>query len=570
MNRSQWSFLFALPHWQWILAGWMLAGVLLVLAIPLNLGGHVERVARIFLNLNPRDLLGQGGLSFLVVLLVGGLIGAALYALAAALAAWQPRPGQVPSGRWSWLRYALPMLVVWTIYLLAFYPAMLSPDSTHVWLQVQTGVFDNAHPLVYLVMVWLLTRLWNTPTIVAVAQIVSLSLLAAWALGLLRRRGLPEWAAWLVALIFALAPGNGAMVVTLWKDIPYGMAMLAFSLLVLRISLDPRGMLAKRSTGLLLGLSAAMVGLLRYNGLVIAPLVFLALGIIYRRQWRVFAAAMAVFVMGWWLVETPLDRALEVKRTSAVSGSLAMHHIAAHLHYDTPVSEADRATLERIMPLEEWRYYCYMANPVLFNPARDQQAMLDSLPDLNWVALRMALENPTVDINQAFCAGSIVYRVLQPYDGYLYGAAIAPDGTGGGTYVDPNTFGIVEAPVLPGLNRWLIHTFERTRNGPFSWLIWRPAFYLYLFLFCGAVFAMRAHTWRAGLFLLPGAVHSAVLFAVSISQAFRYQYPIYLLALFSLALLFLPCASAPAELMEARPSPAPLSPPDRPGRTSAA
>lgn len=550
-NGRKWLDLFARPHWQWILLGWLAAGVLLVMAIPLNLGGHVERVAKIFLNLNPKDLLGQGGVSFLIVLLAGGIIGVGLYVLASLLAAWQPAPGpmprRAPARRWSWLVYTLPMLLTWTIYLLAFYPAMLSPDSTHVWLQVQTGVFDNAHPLVYLIAVWLLTRVWNSPTMIAVVQIVLLSLLVAWALGWLRKRGLPNWAAWLVSVLFAAAPGNGAMVVTLWKDIPYGMAVLAFSLLVLQISLDPRASLAKRSTGLLLGLAAAAVGLLRYNGLVIAPLVFAVLALIYRRHWKVFAVAMAVFVAGWWLVETPLDRALDVKKTSAVSGSLAMHHIAAHLHYQSPISAEDQATLERIMALDEWHYYCYMSNPVLFNPARDQQAMLDSLSKLNVIALRLLVEDPTVDINQTFCAGSIVYRVLQPYDGYLYAAAIAPDGLGSGTYVDPNNYGIVEAPILPGLNRWLIHTFESTRNGPFSWFFWRPAFYLYLFLFCGAVFAMRARTWRAGLYLLPGAVHSAVLFAVSISQAFRYQYPIYLLALFSLALLALPCPTASRE-----------------------
>lgn len=527
----------------WLRRAWVLAcftaGVLLTLAIPITPpGGYVEQVQRIFTNLNFAELLGRGALSLLVTLLLGLGVGGLLLAASLLLAGWQPGPARPPR-RWEWLRYALPMLAVWSIYLLAFWPAMMSSDSTHAWKQAVTGQFDNGNPLLYLLVVSLFRALFNTPAAVAIAQVIGLSLLVAWGLGMLREHGLPPAAAWLVTLLFAVSPVNGALSVTVWKDIPYSMAVLAFSLLALRLVLRPAE-IRRRGLWIGLGLLAAPVGLLRYNGLVIAPMVFVILGLAYRSHWKVFARALLLFAALWWLVQTPFAAALKVEKTSPVAGTLAMHHIAAHIHYGTPIAPADRETLERIMPLDTWHYYCYLVNPVLFNSDMDLDAMMASLGELNGIALRLMLENPTVDINQLFCASSLVYRVLPPFDGYFYAAAITPDGTGGGSYLWPNELGLVEAPILPGLSRELIFMLEATRNGGFSWLIWRPALYLYLFLFLGAAYALRSRSWKPALFLLPGAVHSAVLFAVNISQGFRYQYPVYLLALFAIALIFLP------------------------------
>ena len=534
-------------RWLWLLAC-LLAGVLLELAIPLSLpGGAVKQVQQIFLNLNFQDLLGKGRLPFLVVLLVGGLMGLGLFGLTAVLSAWQPVQRQhSPPRRSEWLAYALPMLLVWGIYLLAFWPAMMSDDSLHVWRQVQTGQFDNAHPLFYLLLVWLLTRVWNSPSVVPLAQMLALALLSAWGLGRLRARGLPGWAAWLVAGLMALAPANGALGATLWKDVPYSISLLALTLLVLFITLDPQDWLKRKSTWLLLGLVAVPAGLLRYNGLVIAPLVLLALGLVYRRHWTVFARALLVFLLVYFLVSKPLNALLHVQKTSIVSASLAVHHIAAHIFYGTQIEGTDRALLESILPLDQWHYYCYLVNPAMFNPLMNKQAALESTPQLDLLTVRLFLRNPTVDINQTFCAGSLVYRVLQPADGYFYAAALTPSGQNSAIYINKNNLGIRETPLLPEVNAGLIHLLENTRNGALSWLIWRPAFYLYLLLFTGSVYALRARSWRAALFLLPAVIHSTVLFAVNISQSFRYQYPVYLICLFALALLFLPASAADA------------------------
>ena len=54
--------------------------------------------------------------------------------------------------------YTLPMVAVWGIYLLTFFPGMMSPDSNVQWGQILSGQFNDAHPVFHTLSMWLVTQ----------------------------------------------------------------------------------------------------------------------------------------------------------------------------------------------------------------------------------------------------------------------------------------------------------------------------------------------------------------------------------------------------------------------------
>ncbi len=78
-----------------------------------------------------------------------------------------------------------------------------------------------------------------------------------------------------------------------------------------------------------------------------------------------------------------------------------------------------------------------------------------------------------------------------------------------------------------------------TSRQPWDLLFYTPAVFLYLGLYCTALFAYRAKQSRYLLYFLPAAVQSAVMLLINVSRDFRYQYGVYLVGLFSLGLLIL-------------------------------
>ncbi len=141
-----------------------------------------------------------------------------------------PLPEFTTNKTWFW--YALPMILVWFIFLLAVWPGMMTPDSISQWSQLISLQFNDAHPVFHTLLLWLITRIWFSPAAIAICQIIFLSLTAAWGIGTLRGLGLPNWAAWLLAGLFAFNPINGDMVNTIWKDIPYSTALFLLSIII--------------------------------------------------------------------------------------------------------------------------------------------------------------------------------------------------------------------------------------------------------------------------------------------------------------------------------------------------
>ena len=197
------------------------------------------------------------------------------------------------------------MITVWGIYLLTFWPGMMSTDSNVQWQQVITGIFSDAHPVFHTLFIWLITRLWFTPAAVAIVQILSLSLTTAWGISLLDEQGLP-WAAWTLVALFALSPANGDMVIILWKDIPYSTSLFLLSLMILKIVFSQGKWLAKRSTWVWLALVSLCVASFRHNGLPIPFLTLPILILVYKKWWKPLVSSLVLFFALYLLIHGPL------------------------------------------------------------------------------------------------------------------------------------------------------------------------------------------------------------------------------------------------------------------------
>ena len=97
-------------------------------------------------------------------------------------------------------------------------------------------------------------------------------------------------------------------------------------------------------------------------------------------------------------------------------------------------------------------------------------ADVDAYTDL-W--LRLAVRDPATLIQHQWCVTSLIWRVMQPTDGYL---AIAR----GGIWEGGADLGLALSSVLPGLRDLLASWLTSLERPEVIWLVWRPATYLYL------------------------------------------------------------------------------------------
>jgi len=445
-----------------------------------------------------------------------------------------PLPPRQLSGARESLRYALPCAVVWGTYLLAYWPGVMSYDSIQQWEQMTTGQLNNWHPAFHTMTNWLLTRPWLSPAAVALAQIATLALLVGWTVARISRLGTPSVAAWVVTLLAAFSPLNAIMAVTLWKDVPYSITVLVLTLFVLEIVTSDGKWLDRRRHWIGLGIVAALAALYRHNGPAAALGTLVVLAVVYRQhRWPMVGAASVALIL-WLGVRGPLYSALDVGSSTWAPYQPLIHQVAAHTVASTPLTDDERAYLDRIQPVGDgWPYSCYWTFPTVGATFR-RDALWTMIQDdrlgLVRVWWRLTRSAPWVNIRHMACASSIIWQVSSPNGGF-YSTAIWVDGDKRVRTIHSNELGLRSQPVLPALRGPLTKWIWMSLSDSLQWLLWRPAIWLYVLLGGVLLISIQTHRWAYLLVAAPVICHSAGLLLTNLGQEARFHYPAHLVGL---------------------------------------
>jgi hypothetical protein len=428
------------------------------------------------------------------------------------------------------LALATPSLVVWAAYLLAFWPGVMSADSMEQWGQILSGEFSNWHPAFHTLTEWALTRLVESPAIVAAAQVAALSGVVGWGLASLRRLGLRTAVVWIISGAIALWPAIGITAITLWKDIPYAIAILALGLILLR-EIDGRDSILQKPGGwaLLAGV-ASLVALFHHAGPVVAFGSLGALWLAVRRRTVLGAAAVTLLTVV--VVQVVLYDALDIPEIGhpGIDG-VTIHHIGAHLDAGTALTAEDQAELDELIPISQPWYNCESINSFVFNPDFNLQAMHERAARARALWWSLFTRNPGADLRHVACSSHVVWRIRHVPGDYQYGTQLSFDPQGDVQTVATNAYGLTLDPVASPLTGSLTDLIVETQRPAVSWLWWRGPFYLYLLFFGAAIAALRARDCRYWATVAPGALVAITLVIAAPVQDFRYMFPVVLLGM---------------------------------------
>ena len=458
------------------------------------------------------------------------------------LGTWQPiRVKRKKKRKCAWLAYILPMLIVWGFTLLVFWPGIVSNDSVTLLEQSITGEYNDWQSAFYALVVGWLTNIWYSPAIIAILQILLLSFLAAWGLKILGEEGVSPVVLMTISTLFAILPVNNLFIITLWRDIPYAIAILWLAVLITRIFLSD-GMWIRGRGWLWLALAGFLIGVLKQNGIPVVIVVFIALAIACRRYSREFARSLVVFLCALLLVKGPVYSAINVDRSKAGQENLILlHHIAAHVDAGTELNAEEEEYLDSLLPISDWFYYSCYVGTISYDNHFERRTFLSNSIVNREIAIDLLLKDPTVDIYHTFDASELVWRFLhnQCIMKSLHGFSSWKPGEVrwvGGDELGFTSDSKIPAVVQPYVDTLRIFGIRDDFLVPYL----RPALFLYLSVFFSVVLVIRRKDPRAFLLCLPILIQSVILFFISYAPAVRYQYSNYLVGLFLLAVVFLP------------------------------
>lgn len=421
---------------------------------------------------------------------------------------------------------------VWTLYLLAFWPALMSNDSVDQWRQLEHGRFIDQHPAIHTILNWLITRPWRSPSAVALFDELVMAAAVAWGLVELGRWGVPRWSRAVALAVLLFSPAMGLTVITLWKDVPFTIATTLLAGMMLALARTDGEWLRARSAQVALGGALAAAALLRQNGpgvLVALSLVLLLWpwGTLFRKR---VAVALATSLALVFAVKGPLYALLHVQKMSAAFAMQSQFHQLAAFAAAGELGDADRAYFAQAEPVALWQrdYRCETAVPLLYSGTFKGSVLAQHPEDVFGRLWELVKRHPSTFLRHEICVTSLIWRLAYPH------AFLGPRG-----FVSNTAVGAPEtSPLLKGLHRLLVRLFRATERPGLNWLVWRPALWLYVLLLFTALSAWRRRCPAVLLFALPALANSATLALAANSQDFRYQFPIYVIGIFAPLLVF--------------------------------
>jgi len=449
-----------------------------------------------------------------------------VYALAPAVIRG-PRSIATPVGRWEGLDYSLPPVLVWLVWLVIFFPGIMSADSTDQWAQAGLGRLNDFHPVVHTALVRLLRWVWDSPAIVALFQILGIGALVGWGLRELRLSGLSRTGAWISSGLLAVLPVYSTMAITLWKDIPFGAALLGLTILLFRIAAGrPLGAL---QWGLVVAL-AGFASVLRHNGapIVLGLMAALFLLLPKRQRWASVAVGVASVLIALGVRQAVIKNFPVTRFTPEIA---LIGVLGSHVAHGTPMSDAERVILDDIHPVEsKWAYSCFSNVPTIWGSGDfDWAAFRRHAPVMRALAVDLTLRDPRPTLSHIRCASSMIWEI------FPRGAPLT--GIGFNVHPDGSVSTIVKAAGVPPsappseqLLKLAATGVQHSLRPKLAWVIWRPALASWLLLLGCLAACLRSGNWRLMAVLLPLLVHTGALGLVITAPDVRYQYGGLLLA----------------------------------------
>ena len=157
------------------------------------------------------------------------------------------------------------IFAVLIINLLAHYPGGISGDSLDQWNQVQTGNFNNWHPAIHTMIIWLITRIVPFYSFFICFQILCFSILSGYMAATIEAWGIKK--RWVIIFMITIISTQTTRNIMLypWKDTAFTVLVLCLSVYMVNIVLSRGLWLTKWYNTSALAVVGALASIIRHN-----------------------------------------------------------------------------------------------------------------------------------------------------------------------------------------------------------------------------------------------------------------------------------------------------------------
>ena len=265
------------------------------------------------------------------------------------------------------------IFIVYFLYFIRFYPAIMTPDSYYVIHYANNFVLNDCHPLGHIWFFGLFFHLGkfifgNLNKAVALAtlfQMLFMSLLFSNVVRFLYNKGIKKWICIIVFLIYALSPLHAYYSITLWRDILFGGSFIVIIISLFSLISDSEKI--NKKYFVIFIISVLVMMFFRNNGVYV--FIFMIPFIIYffKNKRIAYSIVSILLVTLYFVVKGPIfDYYHVVKPLPAESYSIPLQQMARVIASGKEINDEDKEYLTKLFDYDRVanEYKTYISDPI--------------------------------------------------------------------------------------------------------------------------------------------------------------------------------------------------------------
>lgn len=311
---------------------------------------------------------------------------------------------------WTWGL----IFVAWIPYFLNYYPGVITADSMGQICQ-SLGIQNvtNHHPVFHTFFIGIAMNIGKLlgnynlgVAIYSIVQMIVASGIFSFTIYYMAKRGVDNRFRILTLLFYAFYPVNALYSITMWKDIPFAVSMLVFTIMMTEIAINQEHFMKSKYKNILLLFSMLLVILFRNNGFYVILLTIPCLFVFARKHYKKLLVISCIVLATYMIWKGPVFSLFNIKPGSsreALSIPLQQFARVTKNHSDTLTDD------------EKWRIYKYLPTdnlaevytPKISDPVKNNyfndKAFAEDKVGLIKLYVKLALKYPRATVEAFLC-----------------------------------------------------------------------------------------------------------------------------------------------------------------------
>ena len=430
--------------------------------------------------------------------------------------------------------------------LLVFYPGIITFDGNNQWQQVIDNNISNSHPFFSTYFQLILSKIWNTPTVVLIFQILFFSISWSIICNYVRNEKNDYKKQVVYTIFISFIPIISLYSITLWKDVIYSYYLMILAFFFYRGSKEEYNFSYFSIS--VISLFCTLIFNYRHNGMIVSVLILITFLIIFLKKKIGYKKVLLLFICfimlngiiaipkNYYLNKNNEEKRDEVKKIGTLDGFIIWMY-GAQIRANN-ISSDDLELLNNIIDVDEWNK---IYDPYLINSTTsadiDFNYFMDNKDEIYNLFIKYALKNPqTLALHYLKC-DALLWSPISI--GYVYSF----DFTEWGPKYEFNNGERYnyhrDIPEMTHTKSFIEDIISFLNKKPFRVILYQPAIAMYIAiaLLIGLVFTLK----RKSIILvgLPMMYNILSLLLINPAQDLRYVYINYLTLLFTGLLVLL-------------------------------